>query len=53
MASSSSSKKLKITKTIKGYLHNDKEAINTFVNYLANAKVNMGAFAVFGDFFFL
>ena len=50
MASSSSSQKLKLAKTIKGHLHNDREAIKIYVDYLANAKVNTGAFSIFGDF---
>ncbi len=50
MASSNTTQKLKLTKTIKGYLHNDREAIKTYVDYIANEKVNTGAFAVFGDF---
>ena len=50
MASSSSTQKLKLTKTNKGYLHNDKEAIKTYVNYVENAKVNTGAFTVLAVF---
>ena len=50
MASSSTPKTMRLTKTLKGHLYNDKEAIQAYYDYMANGKVKTGAFAIFEDF---